>query len=275
MPAPKDRLQNNPSSARAGKFPLPRIPPPSQEPILIRRARLFEGHHVGRIAARTYYDTELTKYTSPHRAKYYRDYEFGYQGRAQVRMFSPRNITYFAYEKGKPEYPIGYMQFVRLGDDEAARKMDRDAGVTWRAWLWVASWLWWVWMKGNLWWMGGDRSEDPEAVRKFLKMVEVEDRLHWEGREDRANRWHAQSVVVYEEYQGRGVGKRLMAEVLGRADSEGVITGIEASAAGEWMYRSVGFELLARFSGENYFEGNGGGVMIRMPKRWNSETLKR
>ncbi|KAH9209455.1 hypothetical protein DL95DRAFT_394400 [Leptodontidium sp. 2 PMI_412] len=276
MPVPiKETPQTMPPVARGATSPVPQIPAPSQEPILIRRARLFEGHHVGRIAARTYYDAELTKFLSPRREKYYSDYEFGFQSRAQTRMFSPRNITYFAYEKSRPEAPIGYMQFVRLGDDEAAKKMEMDVGVTGRGCLWVASWLWWVWVKMNLWWTGGDRSEDPEAVKKFIGMVEEEERLHWEGREDRANRWHAQSVVVYEEYQGRGIGKRLMAEVLGRADSEGVITGIEASAAGELMYRSVGFELVARFSGENTFEGDSGGVMIRKPKGWKGETLNK
>lgn len=189
-------------------------------------------------------------------------------------MFSPRNITYFAYEKGRPEWPVGYMQFVRLGDDEYARKMD-EVGVTWRIWVCVASWMWRTWVSGQLWWSGGDRSEDPKAVQKFLGMVEEEDRLHWRGKEEWVNRWHAQSVVVLEEYQGRGVGKRLMAEVLGRADSEGVITGLESSRAGEGMYRSVGFELLGRFSGENSFEGDDGGVMIRMPKIWKERSSER
>merc|ERR1711939_924410 len=75
--------------------------------ILIRPGHLFEGHHVGRIAARTYYDTELTKYLSPRRAEFYSDYEYGFQTRAQARMFSPRQVTYFAYEKSKSEDPIG------------------------------------------------------------------------------------------------------------------------------------------------------------------------
>ncbi|KAH7391227.1 hypothetical protein BKA64DRAFT_677120 [Cadophora sp. MPI-SDFR-AT-0126] len=264
MSAHIEEFQTMPST---GKSP-PKSSSGSQEPILIRPGRLFEGHHVGRIAARTYYDTELTRYLSPRRAEYYSDYEFGYQSRAQARMFSPRHVTYFAYQQGKPDNPIGYTQFVRLGDDEAAQKMERDAGVTWRMCLWSLGLLWGYWVKANWWWRGGDKSEDPEAVKKFGEMIEEEDRLHWQGREDRKNRWHAQSVVVLEEFQGRGVGKRLMAEVLGRADSEGVITGIESSAAGEWMYRSVGFELVARFSGENSFEGDGGGVMIRKPKGW-------
>ena len=266
MSIPIEEHQTLPSTGRSP--PQARSTSLPQEPILIRPGHLFEGHHVGRIAARTYYDTELTKYLSPRRAEFYSDYEYGFQTRAQARMFSPRQVTYFAYEKSKSEDPIGYVQFVRLGDDEAARKMDRDAGVTWRVCLRLLGLLWGLWVKANWWWRGGDKSEDLDAVMKFGAMIEEEDKLHWQGREDRKNRWHAQSVAVLEQFQGRGIGKRLMAEVLGRADSEGVVTGIEASAAGEWMYRSVGFELVARFSGENSFEGDAGGVMIRKPKGW-------
>lgn len=44
-----------------------------------------------------------------------------------------------------------------------------------------------------------------------------------------------------------GVGKKLCAAVTQKAEEEGVVVGLEASAMGEWLYRSVGFELLKRF----------------------------
>ncbi|CZT46990.1 uncharacterized protein RSE6_07508 [Rhynchosporium secalis] len=271
MSLPKDDIQ---SPLQFKNPPLRRTQPTSQEPILIRRARLFESYHIGRIAARTYFNTPLTKYLSPYREKYYGDYEFGFQTRAQARMFSPRNITYFACEKSRPEEPVGYMQFVRMGDDEFANKLDREGAVTWWVWVMMLSWVWGVYVRTKLWWVGGNRSEDPEAVKKFKAMTEEGDELYWQGREDRRNRWHAQSVVVLEEHHGRGIGKRLMAEVCGRADSEGVVTGLEASASGEWMYRSVGFELLARFKDEHNFGGDGGGVMIRHPKGHKNVDVK-
>ncbi|KAK0117962.1 hypothetical protein ONS95_012273 [Cadophora gregata] len=163
MSSPMKGIQTIPP---IGKFPHKSK---SQEPILIRPGRLFEGHHVGRIAARTYYDTGLTNYLSPHRAEYYSDYEFGYQTRAQARMFSPRNVTFFAYEKSTPEHPVGYAQFVRLGDDEAAKKMDIDTGVTWRVCMWVLSKLWELWVRANWRWRGGNKSEDPNAVKNLEK----------------------------------------------------------------------------------------------------------
>jgi hypothetical protein len=53
-----------------------------------------------------------------------------------------------------------------------------------------------------------------------------------------------------------------MSEVLSRAENENVVVGLESSAAGEYLYKSVGFELLERFKGDGTFMGRAGGVMI-------------
>lgn len=262
MPPAIEEVQTLSSSTSRPK------PATSPEPILIRPARLFEGHHVGRIAARTYNDQPLSKALAPRRAEFYGDYERGYKNRGQARLFSPRTVTLFAYEKSRPESPIGYVCFVRMGDDEAARKMDRDVGVTWRFLYFVLSWMWWAWVKVADFWHGPDRASDPVAVGSFSIAVMEDEKTYWEGRPERANRWHAQSVVILPEYQGMGIGKRLMAEIIGRAESEGVIMGLEASAVGEGMYRNVGFELLGRFAPTNTIEGSGGGIMMRKPTSW-------
>ncbi|KAI9047523.1 hypothetical protein LZ554_008239 [Drepanopeziza brunnea f. sp. 'monogermtubi'] len=262
------------AQAQAQTLPKPTSRPGSgsvlqeQQPILIRPARLFEAHHVGRIAAATYYDTPLTQFLSPRRGEYYADYERGFTQRAQARMLSPRNVTLFAYEASQPARPVGYVQFVRLGDDGPARAMDRDAGPKWwRLALWGMGWAWWLYTRS--WLAGRDRSADLEADEAFEGMLAREGGRYWGvGRLERASRWHAQSVVVAQGFQGRRVGKRLVAEVLGRADEEGVVVGLEASRAGEPMYRSLGFELLGRFGGGVDFEGGAGGFMMRRPKRW-------
>jgi ribosomal protein S18 acetylase RimI-like enzyme len=90
------------------------------------------------------------------------------------------------------------------------------------------------------------------------------------GREERVNRWHAQSVVVLPEWQRRGIGKRLMAEVLRRAERDGVMVGLESSVKGEGLYRKLGFELLGRFTTEaDALEGaDKGGVMAWYPEGW-------
>ena len=59
-------------------------------------------------------------------------------------------------------------------------------------------------------------------------------------------RWHVQSLAVAEEFQRRGIGKRLMREVMVQAEAERVVVGLEASGMGEVLYRSLGFEEIGR-----------------------------
>jgi GNAT superfamily N-acetyltransferase len=80
-----------------------------------------------------------------------------------------------------------------------------------------------------------------------------------------------QDLVVSEEWQGKGIGGRLMNEVVKRAKNQGVVVGLEASPAGEGLYRKLGFEMLGRYSGRVEKEEAGGGVMIL---RAGSESKK-
>ncbi len=63
-----------------------------------------------------------------------------------------------------------------------------------------------------------------------------------------------------------------MGEVTRRAQEEGVPVGLESSAAGELLYRSVGFELLGRFEKGDFEQGKGG-VMMYKPKSWKEKGL--
>ncbi|KAE8443264.1 hypothetical protein EG329_002052 [Mollisiaceae sp. DMI_Dod_QoI] len=240
--------------------------PQSQEELLIRKARLWEAGEIGRIGATTYLHTPLSSFLAPKRLQYPRHWERGFTQRAQRRMFSPRNLTFVVCTKSNPRLAVGYAQFVRLGDDEGARRLIESYSRLERFGLWVLGVVYGVWCWVVSWWVGGDRSEDKEAAETFFGWTQLEVKVHWEGRKDRENRWHAQSVVVRKEFQGRKAGKRLMAEVIGRAENENVVVGLESSANGEMMYRSVGFELLGRFQGGNGFEGDSGGVMLYTPK---------
>lgn len=87
---------------------------------------------------------------------------------------------------------------------------------------------------------------------------------------DRANRWHANSVVVSPEWQGRGVGKSLMGEVLRWAQREKVVVGLTSSPHGEHLYRKLGFEMLGGFL-VKIGEEEGGGIMIWYPNGWGGK----
>lgn len=231
--------------------------------ITIRPARLWEATACGKIAAETYYDTGLTAYLSPYRAKYYSHYERGFVNRSWKRMLDARNLTFVAVSSSNPSVPVGYTQLIRVGDDEGAKlQIKSRKGM----FLTLAGWMFWLYSLLLPFLVGKDKSQDAERQRAFEAEIAQSDEAHWEP-EGRRNRWHVQSCVVKEEWQGKGIGKKLMAEVVARAERERVIVGLEASEPGELLYRSVGFELLARFKkafGEENIE-NAGGFMMYTP----------
>jgi ribosomal protein S18 acetylase RimI-like enzyme len=237
--------------------------------ITIRTATLSDHIHIGRIASETYYSTPLTRFLSPHAEKHYSHYVQGFTQRALKRMLSPRNLTFVAVDDALG-IPIGHLQSERLGSDEHAQKQIRSR--RYFGLLWVLNMLFTAWCLLVDLMVGEDKSSDPEALRLFLKWGEEQNAEYWE-KDGRRERWHVQSCVVRTEYQGMGIGKRLMREVLKRAQGEGVVVGLEASEEGEWMYRSVGFKLLGRFEQGEYEEvlGRGWGIMMWTPEGWEGE----
>jgi GNAT superfamily N-acetyltransferase len=115
---------------------------------------------------------------------------------------------------------------------------------------------------------------DKEAAKRFREWGKVDKEKHWLSHKERANRWYVQSCVILEEYQRKGIGKRLIEKVVERAEREGVIIGLEASARGEGLYRKLGFELLGRFcDGKDPLgEGDVGGLMMWSPKGWKEKV---
>jgi ribosomal protein S18 acetylase RimI-like enzyme len=238
--------------------------PKSQERVIIRKGHPNDAKKIGEIAAKTYYDTELTKFLSPKRDRYYSDYERGIKQRAFGRMTDPHTLTFVACLATDPRMPIGFIRAIRLGDDEGAKKQIASRK---SAWLWVLGLLFPIWCKVMTWVLGPDRSADPLAV-ELMDVWSQEEKKYWGSVPERRDRWHVQSCVVSEEFQGRGVGTSLIKEVLTRAEAENVIVGLEASASGEKMYKKLGFELLERF--KHNFEGGAGGLMM-----WSPPTPKK
>jgi GNAT superfamily N-acetyltransferase len=100
--------------------------------------------------------------------------------------------------------------------------------------------------------------------------VRKDEEKHWSPKAhlERRNRWHVQSCAVHKDWQRKGIGMKIMEQVLEKAQSEGVIIGLEASAEGERLYRKCGFELLAKFTQEIEMLGQGG-IMIWRPRKVN------
>lgn len=244
----------------------------SSEPIIIRRATLKDAPEMGRVGGRVYYDTPLTSWLWPHRAKYHAQYERHWIERRLALMLNPRNESYVACSSSGQI--VGAAQFARLGDDAGAWKRIREIGVLRRVFMWVAAWVFWGYCKVRWWLEGGDKTQSKEAVETFASWCRVDGERYWESHEEMASRWHCQSLVVLPEWQGKGIGKKLMAVVMEKAQRDGVIIGLEASAKGEGLYTKLGFELLGRFTGEaGAVEDVGqGGMMIWYPEGYKKEA---
>lgn len=226
--------------------------------------QLSDIPHMAQIASKSYFNTPLSAYISPLRHTYPEDFNRRFVQMIRARYYNPRSIGFVAVSASKPELPIAYAQFIRLGNDEAARRLIAAQRTVWGT---VMGWVVGIWHRIENW-VWPDRSVDVKAVGNFARAVEVDDKKFWESEEMKGlygERWHAQSVVVSEGWRRRGIGAMLMGEVLKRAGEEGVVVGLEASEDGERLYRSLGFELRGRFS-MLVADIEGGGIMMWRPK---------
>ncbi|KFZ04821.1 hypothetical protein V501_08947 [Pseudogymnoascus sp. VKM F-4519 (FW-2642)] len=238
------------------------VPPPASasSSVEIRPMVWADGKRTGELAQAAYWNEPLSDLISPHRASYPEDHALWFERRIKNRMVSPRNRGFVAVGDGET---VGYMQCVRLGDDEGALQVEKEEKKWWSG---LVEWGYGVYLKCAAY-VFPDRSESAEGKAEFSKAGVLEYEKHWKDREDRNNRWYVQSVVVAEQWRGRGVGKKLMAWVLEQAQKEGVPVSLEASMMGERLYRSIGFDLLDRFVtkiGDS--KEDEGGIMMWSPK---------
>lgn len=242
----------------------------SMRPWIIRPMKWSDTYQAGFIASRAYHGTKFTEFLSPGRRHYPQDYIRGFNQRISSRILEANNRSFVAVTVDEPNVPVAYMQCERLGDDEGAKEVIKEKKTIW---LSICEVVYKAWVKYStkVWPDRSGMNADDMAI--FIQANEGEDKKHWDGRPDRANRWYCRSMVVSHEFQRRGIGRALMNEVVSRAEAQGVPIQIEASPEGEKLYESVGFELLDRFMiafGES--ERNAGGVMIWRPKKNDVET---
>ncbi|KAJ6032460.1 acyl-CoA N-acyltransferase [Penicillium herquei] len=233
---------------------------------LIRRIQPSDIPIIAQIAATEYFNSELNTYLCPHRHKYPDHVTRRFIQMIHGRYLNARSIGFVAIAKSDSESdqtPVGYAQFIRLGEDAPARELISSQSSLFRT---LERW-WFKLYATVLSIISPDRSLDHRAMSAFLASCKKDEELYWENPEMKTqygNRWHAQSVVVSSRYQRKGIGRRLMHEVLSRARSEGVPVGLEASIDGEQLYRSLGFVLRGSFS--MTLGLSGGGIMMWVPE---------
>jgi ribosomal protein S18 acetylase RimI-like enzyme len=237
----------------------------TDESFLIRQAELSDVPamaHVGAIGNR---DSPLAKFLSPLMDQYPDDTYQGWYQRMVFRWLNPQNLCFVASPSSSPETIVGEIVLSRLGDDEGARRQ-----IASRKTIWLTSLLWYYKLKFRiLKYFWPDRSEDPVALKQFFSWVEIDEKKHWSGYPERRNRWHVVSCAVHLDWQRKGIGMKMMEEVMSRAQKEGVIIGLEASSEGERLYRKCGFEKLSKFTmGQGILlDPDQGGLMIWRPQK--------
>jgi ribosomal protein S18 acetylase RimI-like enzyme len=183
-------------------------------------------------------------------------------------MFSPNGLFLVACEASDPAAPVGYVHCARLGDDAGAKEFVASKGRLMRLWMYIMKWIFWAYDKVDLWIRPGG-AIDREALNLLREWGREDELIHWKSRPERSSRWYVNGLVIDPEYQGRGIGKMLMAEPMKRAQSERVIIGLTASPHGEFLYRKLGFQMLADFCKRPHIERpdeKGGGIMIWYPE---------
>lgn len=231
---------------------------------LIRRMQSSDIPILGTLVATTYFDTPLTAFICPRRHEYPEHVIRRFVQMIQARYLNPRSIGFVAVDRASPSIPVAYAQFVRLGNDQAALQLISNQRSIWRLLQ-----AWWFKIRASIVsLLSPDRSVDHDAWDAFMKSAKHDEQLYWESPEMKIkylSRWHAQSVVVSSSYHRQGIGRRLMEEVLRRAQDEGVVVGLEASEDGEKLYQKLGFELRGPFSMNIGLPT--GGIMMWTPKK--------
>ncbi|KAH8599484.1 GNAT family acetyltransferase-like protein [Bisporella sp. PMI_857] len=218
----------------------------SKEGFIIRPSRLSDLPILAAHHQRAYQNSPVNSFLTPHANKYPEDEHWILLQRCQKRFVQANGYTLVACPASNPSLPVGHAIFCRVGTDAAARRIVHEKGLWKRAWLWILSWYFCITRTiANLMWK--DRISDAERVKKFS----------------------VQTVVVDPVYQGKGIGKLLLKDVIERAQRERVLIGLTASPHGEHLYRKLGFELVGDFGERLPTETDlGGGIMIWYPEGW-------
>jgi GNAT superfamily N-acetyltransferase len=235
---------------------------PFQGRFALRPMRYSDISILASMTVDAYDGTPVTKFLAPYSDKYRHDVVRTHFQHILQGFVHPKGLNLVAYEASNPNCPIGFGYFIRLNC--TTWYYIQMQGLTRWALLIILTWLVWAYIsvEKRLW---PDRSINKEGWKTFAASSAIDKKRYWADHPERANRWQAQSVIVSPKWQGKGIGRLIMSEVIKKAQEENVIMGLQASPLGERLYRKLGFELLGdytiRVGGDV-----GGGVMIWYPR---------
>ncbi|TAQ83387.1 hypothetical protein B7494_g8290 [Chlorociboria aeruginascens] len=235
---------------------------------LCRPATLGDIPIMAEHATAAYWGSSINDYIVP-RAHLHRSHLVrSFRENIRRRFVKLRVLSIVAFLAADPTVVVAYAQFERLGNDRAGFQYGRDRGVWLKCWLKLLS-CWFSVLDAGSNYLWPDLATDFAHREEFERWGTEDDKRYWSRY---PNRWHANSVVVSPDFQGQGIGKLLMKEVLERAQRERVVVGLSASPHGEKLYRKIGFEMLGDFFKRPELDAGGGGIMIWYPEGWTEQS---
>jgi GNAT superfamily N-acetyltransferase len=200
-----------------------------RDAIVIRPATISDVRDISKVMAAAFIDNEVMgDYLFPRRREYPQDYlrhfrrmvreHIVQQGRRViVAIIGPAIVGMASWER---QGPAGIMQLPSSTVCESTRRL--------AVWGWnYASHL-----------LRPDRAMNPENWAIFYADAGNWKR-HWTGA--REETWYLNMLCVHPEFQGKGVGKGLVAEGIEWAKKDAVCASVIASAMGDGFYDKMGF----------------------------------
>lgn len=246
---------------------------PGPQEVFLRPAQLSDISRMAVLNTQTYWNSQIYHhFLAPRAEEYPEDLTRIFRQKLRRRLLTPNNVTIVACQHVEPFDIVGFSQFTRLGRDFVAKEALVTIGSLKHFRLYILAYYFWLYdIVDNFLWK--DRVTNFKNLKTSETWFAKDNEKYWEPYPDRENRWHANSVVVGPEWQGRGIGRLLMSEVLKWAQRDMVVVGLMSSPHGEYLYRKMGFDMLGEFH-HNVANEKGGGVMIWYPDGWQ-EQLKR
>lgn len=84
-----------------------------------------------------------------------------------------------------------------------------------------------------------NRAADPYYIDLPDKSYAFFEKDLWVG--DRANSWFLECAAIHPDFQGKGIGKKLVRWGLDMAEQEGVCASVNVAAGKEGFYKNCGF----------------------------------
>lgn len=247
------------------------FPSGKRNAFIVRPATLFDIPAIAAVTRSAYHGNAVDLFLCPRGEDYPSHVERRCRQRCHIRHCDAAQFNVVACPASDPGYVVGFAYFRRSGDDSGAKAWKGRFSMWERVYFFLLGWaLWLVDEFSNRVWP--DQSSDVEHTRQFSSWRDMDEEVHWsvKNHPERKNRWRAQSVAVHPQWQGKGVGRLMMNEVLKKAQAEGVICALGASPEGERLYKKLGFERLGDFStripGETEEQRKGGGIFMWTPE---------